>query len=258
MQFMFGKLSSEEIKVLKIISNGSDLQFKLLKDDTPERIKRLVKSYNNRLPLINDLNLHGITIKDISQLHPSQASDDIYKKAVPILVLWLKKKDTDKETKAIIISNLIEKPYSKLYAFDIILDLFKSTDRNEKDEDGYESILPLYIGNALLRWVDDSYADIILSFLKDKKLRKDNFLLESLGNFKNSENIQKAKEIVIQELKSSPDKDRLGAIFVVLKKLKVIEAEKLVEPYIKNKDSNIRSEAKKMMHVFEKIHQSKN
>ncbi|HSX09001.1 MAG TPA: hypothetical protein VLF93_02525 [Candidatus Saccharimonadales bacterium] len=252
------KISSEDIKVLKIISNGSDLQFKLLKEDTPERIKRIVKSYYNRLPLINDLNQHGINIKDISQLHPSQTSDDIYKKTVPILVLWLKKKDTDKETKAIIISNLIEKPYSKQYAFDIILDLFKSTDRYEKDEDGYESMLPLYIGNALLRWVNDSYADIIFNFLKDKKLREDNFLLESLSNFKNPENVQKAKEIVIKELKSEPDKDRLGAIFVVLKKLKVIEAEKLVEIYTKNKDSNIRNEAKKLMRVFEKIHQSKN
>ena len=255
---MAHKLSSEEIKILKIVSNGSDLRFKQLLNDNPQRIERIIKSYYHRLPVINDLNKHGINVKDLSELHPSSASHDRSIDAVPILVSWLKKRELSKDTKSIIISILIENPISKKYAFDTILDIFKTVDPNEKDEYGFLSILPIEVGNALLRWVDDAHADVIFNFLKDKKLKDDVFLIASLANFKDPINIQKVKDFVLQELKSSPNKELLGGIFVVLKKLKIIEAEKLVEAYTKSKDTDIRNEAKKTLQVFQKVHNSKN
>jgi hypothetical protein len=250
-------LTKEQKNILKILSNGSDLQYQELIRNESEHIDKLVQLYYQRKPLIDELKAHEIHIKDINNWEFSQLDDDTFKKAIPILITWLKRKDVSYHVKDVIVDVLIESPIAKQYAFDIILQEFKTANRDYKDEWGYPSTLFMTIGNALLRWVDDKNAAEIFDFLKDKKLKEDNFLLASLANFKKLENTQKAKDILKKELQNKTvGRDRLFTAIATLRRLKLQNAEDvldLLKPFSTHKDTEIKNEAKKAIAKFEKF-----
>lgn len=268
-------LTKEQIRVLKLISTN-DLDFQNLSRSSSEKIERWVKQYYQDKPVIDDLNNHGIKItKFYDMLYPN-FSEEQFAKAIPILVKWLKNKELHNHIKASIIQALLEKPISKNYAFDIIIDIFKSTDKNYRDEWGFQTDLPMMLGNAFLRWTDDDHAEIIFNLLRDKKFREDDFLLGSISNFKKPDNIKKATQLLMRELqKPNIYNARLGTILSTLRKLKAVDARELIYPFtdfpnnykrtieIDPKkygyitDTEIRNEAKKTIAKFDKIKKAK-
>ncbi|MBU3978753.1 hypothetical protein KJ980_07200 [Patescibacteria group bacterium] len=268
-------LTKEQIRVLKLISTNN-LDFQNISKSSPEKIDRWVKQYYQDKPVIDDLNNQGVHITKLYDLMYPDFSEEQYIKAIPILVKWLNNNELQNHVKASIIQALIEKPVSKNYAFDAIINIFKSTDKNYRDEWGFQTDMPMMLGNAFRLWVDDDHAEIIFNLLKNKKFREDDFLLGSLANFKKPENIKKATAFLMKELqKPNIYNARLGAIISTLKKLKAVEARELIYPFtnfpnnykrtieIDPKkygyitDTEIRNEAKKTIAKFDKLINSK-
>lgn len=265
-------LTDEQKKILKIFSSNNYLQYQDLIRSTPEQIDRMVKRYYEEKPIIDDLNTLGIQINILSDMKYPDFNKKSYEKAIPTLVDWLKKKDLSYHVKASIIGALIVKPISKQYAFDTIIELFKTADRNYRDENGFQTDLFIYLGNAFTRWVDDSHANTVFDLLKYKHNKEDGFLLSSLINLKKPENKQNAIELLMNEMQIQDQTNGLLLTSIAaLRKLKAIKAKPLLESfttypknYIRTKamdekehgfvsDTEVRNEAKKAIKSFNKI-----
>ncbi len=266
-------LTEEQIRILKIVSRNNEYQLDDLLHSTSERVENVIKAYYEEEPLIDDLNNQGIQSNILNDLKYKDFDNKSYEKAIPILIKWLKKEDISDNLKSAIISVLVERPISKQYSFDIIIDIYeKNADKNVPDKFGFQPSLFIAIGNGLIRWVDDKYAAKIFDILKNEKLRLDSFLLSSLANFKKFENRKKAIKVLIEELqKPNLNNGRLLLIISILKKLEAIEARNLIylftqypQNYPRNEklsleenyfvtDTNVRNEAKKAIAAFDKI-----
>lgn len=265
-------MTKQQLRVLKILSRNNEPSFKQLLQRPPEHIDRLIKSYYQRKPVIDDLNSHRIKINDLEDMIYPDFKEELFQKALPILVKWLKKEPLPNHVKASIIHVLIEKPIAKKNVFNIIINIYRSTDPNYRDEWGTKTDLPIFLGNAFLRWADDDHSDIIFKLLDDKKFRDDDFLLSSVSNFKKPENIKKATKLLMQELqKPNLPNARLATIILALRKLKAVEARDLIYPFMNfpnnykrtieidpkkygyTSDGEVRSEAKKAIAKFDKL-----
>lgn len=248
------KLTKEQLEVLRIMSRN-ELQFQQLLHNSPQKINRWIKLYHFEKPIIEDLNKHGIKVKDLEDLRYPDF-DSFFIEALPILVKWLKKKTTQYEVKNTIIHILIDKPISKKYAFDAMIDIFRTADRNYRDKWGFQTSLFVMLGNALMRWVDDDHAPIIFNLLKDEKNKEDNFLLASVANFKKPENIESAKELIGKELLTTRNNDRLCSVISTLRKLKATETKELIKKFLTHPNSEVKREAKKTIALFDMFEKS--
>lgn len=271
MKFMDQSFTKEEIAILKAISHNHEGRFQDLLNSGRERLDRIFAQYRQTEPVLDDLEKNGIKINDLEEPYPA-LKEDTFRKAIPILLKWLKKESLPYHAKASIIKILIQRPIAKEYTFDTVLDIFKFSDPNYRDEWGAQTTLPVRLGNALLRWLDDEHAPIIFDLLKEEKFRKDEFLLQALANFKKPENKKKAAQILMQQLqKPNWPNIYLGTIIYTLGKLKALEARSIIESFtnfpanykrtreISRKEHNyltdkqIQNDAKKVIAKFNKL-----
>lgn len=251
---MSSNLTENQIHILKILSKGNDYIFNTFLERSSKDIDRLINLYLLRKPLLDDLNNHGIHISDIDDLSNPKMDAKTFADALPILVSWLNKPHVSYHVREVIVNTLIAKPISKQYIFDKILEEFKTQDRNYKDDLNSGSTYFMILGNALMRWVDDSHADVIFKLLEDKKYSDDNFLLFSTVNFKEPKNRDRAKDMLISELEQNGiDDDRILTIITAMRKLNAVEEKDLIHFYIASKNTDIRNEAKKTIAKFDKI-----
>lgn len=227
----------------------SDLQFQNLLKSSPQKIERWVKQYYSRKPVIEDLISHGIQVDDIDDLIFPE-NKEAYSRSIPLLIKWLTKKGISYDVKAIIVQVFLASRFFNKMAFEAIINEFKSVDRNYRDEFGYQSDYITFLDNALLKWVNDEYAETVLRLLSVNKYKNDFFLIASVGNFKKNQNVNRAKKILIKQLQDLNIEDKkLFTLIVTLRKLKAKEARDIISKYLNHKDYNIRKEATRVMNL---------
>ncbi|CAN5180492.1 hypothetical protein BH09PAT1_BH09PAT1_3180 [soil metagenome] len=242
-------IPEEKERIIKLLSKGNTLQLQRLKSLNSDRIDALISGYLTRKPIIDEINTSGVKISDLDDLKNPKIEESDYTKAVHILISWLKK-DIDLRIKAIIVSELLARKISKLYAFPIIINEFRNEDHS-MSESGFYNEYVIYLGNAIVKWTDDSDAQVIFRLFKDDILKRNSFLIESLSKFKKKENIDKANHILISELKRPhADKYILLQCIEVIRKLKTSEAKDLIALLSKSEDKDINKEAKKALSVL--------
>jgi len=246
-------LRDEQKNVLKIISSN-DVSYQMLLRNPTERVNRIVKNYYLRKPVIDDLNKNGVRVRDVEFAHPHYSGKKTFQKAMPILVKWLKNKDLNYHVKSSIAHVLVENSIAKQYAFDTIIDEYKMVDRTYKDEWDYITDYTVFLGNAFIKWTDDSYAPIIFNLLDEKRFENDAWLLYSLKNLKKPENIARAKSILLDRLKRHPqDYKLLLTIIETLRKLKAVESKETLQQLLSLPEMEVRREVKKTLIEFDKL-----
>jgi hypothetical protein len=247
-----------------IISNNNKYQYEMRLDSTPEQIESMIKNYYEQKPILDELKDNGIVVTTLyyMRLKDSNQSfyvdESIFLKAMPILITWLKKDKLSYVTKSEIVSVLIDRSVSKQHTFGLFLSLFKSVDRDNLLEKEFKSHLCANLGIAFTRWTDDENVATVFALINDKSINNDeyrlSFLLESLANLKESENRKKAIKILMKELQI-PNRSNMLIYTTItsLRKLKAVEAEALIEPYISHENRDVRNDAKKAIRSFEKI-----
>jgi hypothetical protein len=271
-------LKDEEVKILKILSNYNEAQFRSLSNSPRMHIERMINSYYEELPVLKDLKEHGIKVNTLYYLQHLDLDQKVYLRAIPILVKWLKNQKLSQQIKAGIINILISRSVAKKYAFDVIIGEFKKLSKKDTEKKNvYYSTFVIMLGNAFIKWMDDDYAGTLFNLLEDVKYKDNEFLLSSLINFKNPENIELASEILTKKLKEpNLNNTHLFTLITALRKLKVVKARDLILPfvsypknYIRNRplteeehgfvsDTEVRNEAKKAIVTFDKMKDNSN
>ena len=242
---MLNQLPEDKEKIIKLLSKGNILQFQRLKSLDQDKIDALITGYLKRKPIIDEIKSRGVSIDDLDDLKNSSLEESSYIKAVQVLVNWLRK-DIDLKIKAIIVSELLARKISKSYAFPLIIEEFKKADHS-LSKSGFYNEYVIFLGNAIVQWIDDKDSDVLFELAKDNNLIKNSFVIEALGNFKSKENKNQASQLVMNELKKKPKKASLIQLIDTARRLKITAAKHILEPYSNSEDKEIKNEAKKAL-----------
>ncbi len=264
-------LTDEEMKILKILSKNNSYQLQSLVERPFEKIKEIINNYYQRKPVIDSLNAAGIKIKDLDYFLYPDYKKEINEKSLTILADWLKKDHLSDDAKSTIIHVLINFPTAKKYIFDSVLERYKSADPNYINKLGYKTGIPIELGNAVIRWVDDTHAETVFSLLKSKKFRDDGWLISSMANFKKTENVKRATALVVKKLEESNlSNAQLWTFINILRKLKAVKTKMIIYPFTNfphnykrtikldpkkvgyTSDGEVKAEAKKAIAKFDK------
>ncbi len=235
-------LTDEEMRIVKILSRGNKYQLQSLVERPIDQIRTIIADYYQRKPIVEALNAGGIKINLLGDFLYPEYKNAVADKTVTILVDWLKKDSLAYDVKISIIGVLIEFPIAKKYAFDMIIEFYKSADPNYTNERGYKTGIPIELGNAMLRWVDDVHAETVFDLLESKKFNDDGWLIRSLANLKRPDNVKKAIKILLQKLKKpNLPNSKLWTFIYVLRKLKAVETRKIVYPFTNFPENYVRT-----------------
>lgn len=191
----------------------------------------------NVVYVLEDLEKIGVivdTISDICKLNQSY-----YKKAVPILLKWLKKIE-DEDIKEEIVRTL-SMPWAKPIAAKPFIEEFIDAPNEAL------SSLKWAIGNGLSIVADDSVFEEIVNLVKNKKHGKSREMLAvALGNMSTPQAIS----VLIDLLK---DEEVAGHAIMGLRKLNAIKARPFLDSFLNHPKLWIRNQAKKTITKFDKI-----
>src|SRR5580704_18068383 len=130
-------VTEEQKEVLKRIT-PSEFSYNSIIPSSPQRINCIIGRYYQQKPVIEDLVKSNINIThDLNDLNYPEYYEAMYRKAVPILVKWLNKKDLSNAVKAIIIKILLARKLSKEQAFDTIIEVYQTPGAEQLDEWGF-------------------------------------------------------------------------------------------------------------------------
>lgn len=227
-------LTSEQKRILMIVSNNNKHQYELNLYSTPEELDRMIQGYYEEKPIFDDLEKNGIKVNTLDNMLLKDFDEKLYIKAIPILLKWLKKDDLPNSTKAEIVKAIGSRPVSKEYAFDAIIDEFKKLDKDAlRKKEGFYNWYVIVVGNVFTRWMDDNYADSLFKLLEDEKYKDNSFLIFALTKFKKQENREKAIKFSMNELNSpNHNNEAIANLIYVLQKYKAVQAKKLIESFL--------------------------
>lgn len=198
------------------------------KEREAERMKHVNEFTTAAAPLLSELAAHGYP--SLNSVWRSWKSKSAYDSIFPILIDWLPKASLP-GLKEYIVRTLGVKWTPPNTAHLLIREF------DQADNFG----LRWAIGDALTAFADDLVFEDVLRIIKDDRLgRSREMFVVALYRMKNPGVI----DILIDLLK---DEALAGYAIMALGKLKVEKAAPLIEPFLKNKNSWIRTEAKRAL-----------
>lgn len=212
-----------------------------INDDKEAQRKLLIQKYQTNIsPVIEDLNNHGFKVSDVMDLRflPKER----YRKAVPILLTWLRKAESLDAKESIV--RTLSIPWSKPESVKLIIQEFFI---QPPVDTSYKWVL----GNALAIISDDSIFEYLINILMNKDHGKSReMVVLALANMKNDKNREKSTDLLIDFLQNE---ELVSHAILTLSKLNAIKAKKYIELYLSHKIAGYRNEAKKAIAKFDKI-----